>query len=396
MNVKGTVVEFLKRQRRHLEDLQEARFDRSEKELMQLLNDEYVKDSFPVPGPAIAILVWGFVILFPLLLLFDPSNQYANRVDVSSLITYYVPLVSTFVVFWLNQKILVPKLFFRKKYFKYLFANGLLIVLSLFCRECFSFMAERAPDQTWEYFFKNYSFSAQGHFTIWTFISFNIFLLMVCFCSILICMFSRQVTRAFVIRERNRANLEYELNFLKQQLSPHFLFNTLNNISSLITIDPKLAEKSMTKLSQLLRVTLYQTEDRFITIKEEMEILEKYADLEKLRHDDNFEFTFNKSVDDASRLIEPLLLMPLLENAMKHCVNPNGKSFAHVDVVTHDGELTVNIENSNYPRKSQNKANGLGLSTFKKRLDLLYKENYSYRTWVSEETYFCELKIKLK
>jgi len=84
------------------------------------------------------------------------------------------------------------------------------------------------------------------------------------------------------MREKRRTEMAYELTFLKQQLSPHFLFNTLNNITSLIRIDPSLAEKSMTELSQLLRMMLYQTADQYISVKEDVEILGKVCRLGKV------------------------------------------------------------------------------------------------------------------
>lgn len=393
--MKNRIMECLSKQRRHLMELQEAHFDRGEKELVKMLNDEKIKDTFPAPIPIIAILVWGFILLFPLLLILHPGNFSSGHVELASIVEYYVPLLMTFFIFWGNQKYMVPKWFFRGKYVKYVLGNCLCMMFAVFCREVFLFLATREPGDTWQTFFET-SAIFKGHVSLLATVIICVGLLLVCLCSILISVFVRQTMRAFVIRERGRAHLEYELNFMKQQLSPHFLFNTLNNISSLISIDPKLAEKSMTKLSQLLRVTLYQTEDKFITLKEEIEILEKYADLEKLRHDEKFDFSFSKNLQDPTRQIEPLLLMPLLENAMKHCVDPEGKGFAHVCIAQVEDQLYVRMENSNFPRKSRNDAGGLGLSTFTKRLNLLYKGNFSYETRVENDVYFCELKLTLK
>lgn len=378
-----------------MQNLQEARFDRGEKELLEIMNDENIKDTFPAPIPIITVLVWGFILLFPLLIILHPGKFSTGHLDMIGIVEYYVPLLMTFFIFWGNQKYMVPKLFFKRKYVKYILGNCICMMFSVLCREVFLFLATRGPADTWKSFFET-SAIFTGHVSFWGTVTIFFSLLMVCLCSILINVFTRQTMRAFVIRERGRAHLEYELNFMKQQLSPHFLFNTLNNISSLISIDPKLAEKSMTKLSQLLRVTLYQTEDKFITLKEELEILEKYADLEKLRHDENFEFTFERKVKNPNQVIEPLLLMPLLENSMKHCVNPNGKSFAHVFVEQFDNQLYVRMENSNFPRKSKDSVGGLGLSTFNKRLGLLYKDSYSYETKIVDNTYVCELRMTLK
>ncbi len=395
VKIKDCILDFLRKQRRHLANLQEAQFDRGEKELLKMISDENIKDAFPAPIPIISVLIWGFILLFPFLIIMHSGSFASGKIEIESLIEYYVPLLMTCLVFWVNQKYMVPKWFFKKKYFNFILGNGAWMVLSVFSREICLFLATRTPENSWADFVSS-SALFQGRLSPTAILGICVSLFLVCLCSILISVFTRQVVRAFVIRERSRAHLEYELNFMKRQLSPHFLFNTLNNISSLISIDPKLAEKSMTKLSQLLRVTLYQTEDKYITLKEEIDILEKYADLEKLRHDENFEFVFNKDVEDYSKLIEPLLLMPLLENSMKHCVNPNGKSFASVDVKQHGDQLHVKMVNSNFPRKSTNHASGLGLNTFKKRLDLLYKDGFTYETRVENEAYICELKMTLK
>ncbi len=397
MGAKNRIIDFFKRQRRHLQELQEASFDRSEKEFLKIMNDENIKDTFPVPAGVIAALVWSFILLFPLTLMLDPSNNYIEKTDLNAFVAYYAPLLSTILVFGLNQSILVPKCFFRKKYVKYIIGNGILVSLCLFFRELLTFFVNRGSGESIGYFFNTYIFESREHFSGWTVMGFHIILVTVCLCSILISILSRQTIRAFVIRETGRARLAHELEFLKQQLSPHFLFNTLNNISMLISIDPSRAEKAITQLSQLLRVTLYQTDDKYIPLKEEMEILEKYADLEKLRHDESFEFVFEKKIEDPSKKIEPLLLMPLLENAMKHCVNPNGKSFTHVFVEQVGDQLYVKMENSNFPRKPKNDGSGgFGLSTFEKRLNLRYKDSYSYKTYVENGTYFCILQVTLK
>ena len=198
------------------------------------------------------------------------------------------------------------------------------------------------------------------------------------------------------MREKRRTEMAYELTFLKQQLSPHFLFNTLNNITSLIRFDPGLAENSMTKLSQLLRMMLYQTSDQYISVKEDVEILEKYADLERLRLDESFDLKFEVNLENPQAQVVPLMMMPLMENAMKHCLNPDGISFAHIYIEQKNGELYFRAENSNFPRKSKSKSSGLGLATFLKRLELMYKDRYTYTTKVENGVYVSELKVKLE
>ena len=356
---------FLRRNYERFAELQEAQFEKNERELIEIMGDEN-DVQYPIPTFALMILIWLFILLFPLILLLDPTYPW-TQMSFINLATYYLPLLATFLTFLVNQRYLVPKCFFRKRYVVFFAGNALLLFISLLGREVFYFLIQRKAGEGIVEFFSNYCFSAgavRGHFSVWTILVFVIVLALICFVCILISMFSRQIIRAFILREKKRSTLEYELKFLKNQLSPHFLFNTLNNITSLIRIDPILAEKSMTKLSQLIRVMLYQTTDKFISLKEDVGILEKYAELERLRHDDSFDFKFVCELENPERLVEPLLMMPLMENAMKHCVNPDGKSFVHIFIEQRGDELYFRSENSNFPRKSKSKSSGLALRWF--------------------------------
>ena len=391
-----SIKNFLQNQRNWLAELQEAQFDRGERELVALLKDESIK-YYPVPTYAVALLAWLFVLLFPLILILDPTAPLSNDFDIWNMIGYYVPLLSTMIIFFVNMRLLVPKFFFRKKYFIYFVCNSILLAISLTCREFAVFLMLRNPNENLVDFFATYCFrNVREHFSIWTPITFFIILTLGCLICIVIVFVWRSLIREFILREKRRTEMAYELTFLKQQLSPHFLFNTLNNITSLIRLDPDLAEKSMTKLSQLLRMMLYQTADQYISVKEDVDILEKYADLEKLRLDESFDLKFEVSLENPQAQVVPLMMMPLMENAMKHCVNPDGKSFAHIFIEQKGDELCFRSENSNFPRKSKSKSSGLGLSTFHKRLELMCKDKYSYSANVENGVYISILKVKLK
>lgn len=391
-----SVKTIFERFRDRLAALQEAQFDKGEKELKALLDGEDKKTTFPVPTFALSMLIWGFILFFPLLLILDPSVPFSNTVSLRNMADFYVPLIATLVIFLANQRFLVRRCFFKKRYFLFICGNAILLVLSLLFREFASFLIDKTPEQGLIDFFASYCFSSgRGHITVWTIFTFILILTLICFLCILINLVSRQLVRSFLLRETKRASLQYELDFLRNQLSPHFLFNTLNNISALISIDPRKAEKSMTELSSLLRITLYQTTDKFIPLSEEIEILQKYANLEKLRLDDNYDFVFDINVKDLSVLVAPLLAMPILENAMKHSINPSGKSFAHISMEQNENELLFIAENSNFPRKSSSKASGLGLAVMKKRLELIYAGRYEYTSEIKDGVYRSVLKIRV-
>ena len=388
---------FIQKTRNKLAVLQEMDFERNEMKVRKLLKDERELIQFPIPIFVPALFIWLFMIVFPLVLIMDPSNASKTSVNVNSLIAYYFPLLCTLFIFFLNQKYLVPSFIFKKRYAVYFTCNAVLVFAALFFREVTLFWIERSPNDGFAYFFEDYCFSSlKGHFGYGTVLIFVILVVIVCLICVFYQLMVRQIVRAFILREQKRMGLQYELDFLKNQLSPHFLFNTLNNISALIQIDSKRAESSMNKLSQLLRVMLYQVKDKYITLQEDVDILQKYADLEKLRLDESFDFVFDVKLENPNVMIEPLLMMPLMENAMKHCVNPNGKSFAHVSITQSGDMVHFHSENSNFPRKSGRKNGGLGLSTFEKRLDLMYLDAHEYSVNIVDDVYISDLILHLK
>ena len=397
MTVKKTkkaVTKFFETKRETFEEIQEASFQRSEKLLVDVLKEKVGTLNYPFPPFVPIALAWIFIILFPLAFILDPS--FTTSLDMSSrkIIGFYLPLLATALIFFINQKALVRSCIFKKHYVRYFIYNSFLLIALLLLREVALFLTDRSAGEGIAEFFSTYCFSTiKGHFSIRTVISFALMVSFVCVTSVFYNIILRQTLKAFLQREKKNVELQYELDFLKNQLSPHFLFNTLNNISALITIDPKRAEESMAKLSKLLRVMLYQTSDATITIKEDIDILQKYAELEKLRLDESYDLKFILNLEDENFQIAPLIAMPLVENAIKHSVNPDGKSFAHISITQAGNKITFETENSNYPRKAKSNAGGLGLATFKKRLDLLYTSRYTYKTGVEGDIYRAKLEI---
>jgi hypothetical protein len=394
---KNPLIRFFNDKRSLFESLQEMSFERGEKKLIDILNSENEMLNYPIPAFVPFFLLWLFILLFPLMLILDQGFFASGEVDVRSTLSFYVPLLLTLCIFQVNQKFLVPGCIFKKHYLSYFVLNLVLVMVALVVREVVFFLFDRTPADSWGYFISSYCFSAvKGHFTLWTALSFVFFIGFICIICVAYHVMLRQIIRAFIKREQKRSALQYELDFLKSQLSPHFLFNTLNNISALIRIDAKKAESSMEKLSKLLRVMLYQTSDQYITLQEDVDILQKYAALERLRFDDGFDFRFETQLEDPERKIDPLLVMPLVENAIKHCVNPHGGSFVHISIVQKGDDFEFRSENSNFPRKSQSKSSGLGLVMFEKRLTLLYGDRYEYTTAINDGVYTSCLKLKLR
>ena len=169
---------------------------------------------------------------------------------------------------------------------------------------------------------------------------------------------------------------EAELNFLKAQTNPHFLFNTLNNIYSLARDKSDLAPESILRLSKILRFMLYQTSANVITIEEEVLIINHYISLEQLRYDDSFKVRFTTEIEDMKQPIPPLLLMPLVENAFKHGISESRQDpYIHIHLIVSGKLLVLTVKNpvematTEAPIKEN-----IGLSNLRQRLQLLYRD----------------------
>jgi sensor histidine kinase YesM len=207
----------------------------------------------------------------------------------------------------------------------------------------------------------------------------------------------------FFIKVKESKKLEIEkvrseLNFLKAQFQPHFLFNTLNNIYSLTISDSRLAGKSILQLSGLLRYVLYESESEKVDLQKEISYLQDYIELEKIRFASRMELSVNISGDLTDKKIVPILLIPFLENAFKHASNQlNEKIWITVDLIVKDRNLSFTVENSVCPEgktKIHHDYSGIGLENVKRRLSLLYKD-YTLDTGLKENYYHTFLKIPL-
>lgn len=185
-----------------------------------------------------------------------------------------------------------------------------------------------------------------------------------------------------------------ELNYLKSQTNPHFLFNTLNNIYSLARDKSDLAPESILRLSKILRFMLYETGGDYISIDQELKIVTDYIELEKLRYDDSLRINFNHDVEDMKQGLPPLLLMPLIENAFKHGVSETrGNPFVDIHLSVNNRKLTFIVKNSSDAVGGSVNEN-IGLSNLRRQLELLYTE-YDLSVQPTGSMFIATLKINL-
>jgi sensor histidine kinase YesM len=187
-----------------------------------------------------------------------------------------------------------------------------------------------------------------------------------------------------------------ELNYLRSQTNPHFLFNTLNNIYSLSRDKSDLAPESILRLSKILRFMLYETGGDYISIEQELKVINDYIELEKLRYDESLRINFNYDAEDMKQAIPPLLLIPLVENAFKHGVSETrGQPFVDIHLSIRNRQLSFVVKNSTeVSDDDQAIKENIGISNLRRQLELLYTD-YNLSLQPGNSVFTAILKINL-
>ena len=189
-----------------------------------------------------------------------------------------------------------------------------------------------------------------------------------------------------------RENVEAEMYYLKYQINPHFLMNTLNNIHALIDIDTKMAKRGLIELSEMMRHVVYESSADTIPISADMKFIENYIELMRVRYSQQIDIRFNYPKNLPSHYaIPPLVLIVFVENAFKHGVGRQCGSFIHIDVTLNHQTLQATICNSVHPTAGGKK--GIGLENVRRRLEHIFDTRYSLDIEQTEEKYCVNLKI---
>jgi two-component system, LytTR family, sensor kinase len=307
--------------------------------------------------------VW--VVIFILPLLFDKSTppphvNFKPNIDRSQSFQLLSTLMNlSFIpLFYVNALVLVPKFFNKKSWLIYalivILCTVLLAGINIVIRKFIGLHHPFPP------FIRIFS------------------LLSVCILitSTAYSLIQQSIYNEALRKEKEAENLKTELSFLRSQVSPHFLFNTLNNLVSLARKKSDLLEPSLLKLSGLLQYMLYETDHQKISIHKEIEYLENYIDLQKLRFGKNVIVNFHKEVTFSSSVeVVPMILIPFVENAFKHGVVYINDPEISISVVVIGNVLSFSVNNKyKVEREEKDKSSGIGLANVKRRLFLLYPE----------------------
>ena len=336
---------------------------------------------------AAQVAVWALV-LFAMPLATFLSTQDVNATRTSFYVVWGL-FQAPLVVYFANFYLLGPYLFFKCRYWMFVLINlGLILGLnSQF------FMVY--------YYRNNIPNMPEMDANMWIgfFSGFLMFLVLNCVI-VAVAIGIRHFIRTRQIRqqlkEEKAKNTEAELAWLKNQINPHFLFNTLNNISSLTQIDPDAAQDAIAQLSDLLRYAMYETRKDVVPLQGEMEFMRNYVELMKLRCSEKTEVNSTFNVQRSTLEIAPLLFISLIENAFKHGVSSNRDSRIDIGLTADEQQLIFTCDNTNYPKTDSDRSgSGIGLENTRRRLDLIYKDRYTWEQTLEDNIYKVKITIKL-
>jgi len=285
------------------------------------------------------------------------------------------------VLYFVNYFLFIPKILFQKKFLWFILANIALYFL-MNARSIFSDIPGEVTMAFPHVRFMGLFFLA----VIYVFV-------------ILVAVGVRYMIRyneaKVQMQEEKHKAAEAELGWLKYQLNPHFLFNTLNNISSLTQIDADQAQEKIGQLSDILRYALYDSDRDMVPLSGEVEFMNDYIDLMALRCNEMTKVEKSMDAFGSDDQIAPLIFISLIENAFKHGVNARKESFVRVDLHRDGQDVVFNCENSCFEKAGEDHiGSGIGLENMVKRLDLIYPRQYEYSHKELDGTYTATVRLR--
>lgn len=386
----------------------------------------------------IFIIIWGFILTIPVLLsLNDDEPNYAR------LFHEFVRIFPFFLLFMINN-FLLYRIFKKKKYIKYTIITSILIIctslLSHYKNYLFDYFDIQQPPSNRIEIVREQSEDAfrdgpnQEHFppsdhmpppdhprrgfdrppqreyknhpgprsfpenrkTPKSYVGFIISILF----SLLVIGLNNSIRMAFVwmkakndFEELEKENLKTELAYLQHQINPHFFMNTLNNIHALIDFDSEVAKESVQKLAKLMRVLLYDAEKTDYTLQKEIDFLNDYIELMRIRLNERTDIKFSCPDIIPYIKLKPLLFVSFIENAFKHGIRAIGESFIHVAIKITDNHVYFEVSNSRTEKSKTESIGRIGLKNSRKRLDLLYNNEHEFEVFEEPDTFTVKIKI---
>lgn len=341
-----------------------------------LLNQTYFK-------VIIHVLFWLLFTLIPMGLAGDMNMDFSRTLEHSVMRS-----LSFAAIFYFNYLWLIDNYFSKKKTFAFILINLIFIVLLLWVKDLnFVEMGPPPPEMR-----DNGPAPKDSGFRVY--MDFLLYIIPVAFAVTL--KTTRRLSDIRIKQAKDEKNmLQYELQYLKYQLQPHFFFNSLNNIYSLIDLDSEKAKETVHNLGKLMRYMLYRTDAAKVNLNEEVEFTKQYITLMQLRMRKNTSVKIDFPSHIPALKIAPLLFISIVENAFKHGVSATQPSELIFTLKINDNRITFLSENTNFPKTDQDKSgSGIGIENLKKRLQLLYKDHFGYTNEVKNNRYYSMLWVE--
>ncbi len=325
---------------------------------------------------------WIFFFSLPHLLR-SPENekQPTPKSGTGSDPAFYFSLImnlSWVVLFYVNAYLLIPRFMYKKKYGQFAAWHIVLFVLMVTEVNLLSAL-----------FFKEMHFNSRNIF-------FNLLIYLFIFgLSTAYQLIGDKVKSDKLAQEKQNESLKTELSLLRSQASPHFMFNVLNNMVALARKQSDLLEPSLIKLSSLMRYMLYEADEEKVSLEKEMDYLQSYIDLQQQRFGKKVQVKVHMHTNNNHYQLEPMLLIPFVENAFKHGTGMVEDALIDIDLEAEKNTLQFTVSNKYNPASSEikDKTSGIGLANVKRRLNLLYGKNHSLTITTNDNWFVASLKI---
>ena len=328
-------------------------------------------------------LIWAVAIFTPAVSVID--SEYGNfYMELKMSLMGSLPF---FILFLVNHFLLVEKFLFSGKTWKFIILNLALVVSVFFASKYWTFGPEHEQPPFLKHEmpkFDDKNFPHRPHKgPPFKSLSLVISVLVIgCDCGVKLSFRYLQLRHEDL--EKQKQNSENRLSQLKHQISPHFFMNTLNNIHALVDIDPELAKEAVIRLSKLMRYVLYQTKEGSSDLASEIEFMQSYISLMRLRFSEKVKINFTIAEDlPEGKKIPSLIFISMIENAFKHGISYKKQSFVDIKLFAENNEKLVFIcenslvENDSVNNKKEKKEGGIGQENTINRLDLVYGKNYT-------------------
>lgn len=361
----------------------------------------------------IYVIIWLVVFATPL---FTANHPQSHERDWRLILMIWKTTLPYLFLFLLNNYVLVPFFLIRRKSWKYaLFVILSLLVLSIFQpqrpfmpaeprngsrmpfprEERFGFPRERQWEADPALPSRRFPAAPPLYYLRLMINPWMISILLLGF-NVAIRFLFKSIRDDRHLRELEKYTLEIELNYLKAQINPHFFMNTLNNIHALIDINTERAKDAVIELSKIMRYVLYEANQAQVSLAREMQFIENYIALMRIRYTDGVDVRLQlPSPVPPDATISPLLLVTIIENAFKHGISYRHNSFVHVGISVADNRLSCQVSNRIPPLFTPTSPAGMGMENIRKRLSLLYDNNYTLDIQQNDEKYRVTLVIPL-